>query len=231
MSVKSARSFLFISLSLLLLASCGAGDETTTGKAERAAPRSSGDTRAAIEEKVAKATGPEYVVADLPSPCRILTAAVAQNILNVREVVADPDNDSPGDKSPRCAYRDTEGLGKSVSIHAANLPYMFFNSSLSANALTPMIDQQFPAGARYAPADFGPGAARFVAEADDAASMFIMSGLGVAGGDTGAVQAEAAFVVAITDPARTQEQRLTEARNLGVAFNSELINVAEKRSK
>lgn len=218
-----SRSACFIAFFTgLLLASCGGGQESSA----RRAP-TPGDDRAVIEAKVMAAAGPEYVMDAPPRPCRLLTAAVARKLLRVRAVVADPENDRAGDETPRCAYMDAEGAGKSVSIDMAHLPYFFFNSSLSVDELKSVIDARFPAGAPYAPAEFGPGVMRFVAEAENKTSMFVLSGLGVRGADPNGVQAEAAFAVTITDAARTPEQRLTEARNLSAAYNSDLIEAAE----
>ncbi|WP_165793477.1 hypothetical protein [Hyphococcus luteus] len=212
------------------LAGCG-GEQSATGNAARDA-----DRRQASEEttdaSAPEPTGPAYYVDALLNPCRQITEAVAQSLLNVREVVADASNRRQGSANPRCSYRDAEGLGRNVSVVAVMTPYETFNSTMPVDDLLALADLNYgQPSAPYKPADFGPGAQRFVAETDDSVTMFVMTGLGVAGGayDAETMAAEAAFAVILQDPARTADERLSQARNLAMEYNSALINAAKPR--
>lgn len=61
--------------------------------------------------------------------------------------------------------------------------------------------------------------------------MFVMSGLAIFGGtyDYKSSSAEATFAVTLRDPERTAEERLTEAHNIAVEYNSALMNAAGKQ--
>lgn len=226
MPIVVPRTVLATLALLIPLSACGDSDAPSGN--ERAKPMSSAETRAAIEDKVEKATGPAYLLGEPPHPCRFLTAGRAQTALDVREVVADPGINQSGAARRSCAFEAADAPEKRISIRIANLPYMFFNSGMSPAELTVMLDQQFPAGAAFAPADSGPGAQRFVAKSEDSASYFVMSGVGVCG-NADLAGAEAAFVVTIEDPSRPPGALLAEARTVADAFASELINAARKR--
>jgi len=211
-----------LAVALALLAGCG-GD-TDGSAAGKAVAEAAGPNGAAAK------TGPDFYLPTVPSPCSLLTEAVARNLLDVDTANALPNNSGPESLNPRCAYRDGEGLGKFVSIVVVSTPLKTFSAGMPAATLRDLVNQFYGQDdAPYETADTGPGKKRFVATTDDAASLFVMTGLGAPGGafDPTRINAELSFAVAVRDPARSAEARLTEARNLAVAYHANLINAAE----
>ena len=185
------------------------GDPPTTNREVGA----TGDTQAATANEdqapSSSATSPQYYVDALPNPCLQITEAVARNVLKVREVIGQLSNSRQGSANPRCSYRDGEGLGKNVSVVAIRTPYEAFNAAMPVDELLAFADLHYgQPGAAYRPADFGPGVQRFVAETDDSVTMFVMTGLGVAGGayDAETMVAGAAFAVTLQDRARSADE-------------------------
>jgi hypothetical protein len=220
----SRRTGLALAALLTVLAGCDDGDDgSATGSFREETVGGEGTTNS---------DGPEFYLSSMPSPCSRITEAVARNLLNVGEVVALPNNSTPESLNPRCVYRDGESLGKAVSITVVSTPYETFSARMPATEVLALVNRYYgQEGAPYETVDLGPGAMRFVSATDDAASMFVMPGLGVPGGsfDPSRVNAEAAFAVSLKDPARNAEQRLAEARNLAVAYHSNLVNAAVSR--
>lgn len=168
----------------------------------------------------------------LPDPCSLVTVAAAQNILNVKEVQANPANSGPESLNPRCAYRDGEQLGRFVSLVVVRAPASVFNSALPADELGVLASQSYGyPRSPYEAVGSGPGKHRFVAETDDSATMFVMPGLGLFGGtyDQKTIGVEAAYVVTLRDPERSEEERLDAVRKLAAEYNSVLTGVARKR--
>ncbi len=215
-----------------MLAACGGGESSKSESESAAASNASSLQSNASEKSDQNAEGPEYYVETIPSPCSMITEAVAQNIMNVREVQAAPSNSGPESLNPRCSYRDGEQKSKGVSIVVVRTPYSAINSTMSSAELRKLVEQNYgDPGTPYRAVDLGPGEHRFVAEKDDSVTMFVMSGVGVFGGtyDYKTISAEAAFAVTLRDPERTAEERLTQARNIAVEYNSALISAAQKR--
>ncbi len=214
-----------------LLSGCGADSSPTDNpNSTFSAPRSTGDSTG--DAAASAVTGPGHFVGRVPDACSLLTEAVARNLLKVAAVVAHPTNSGPDSANPRCSYRDAEAQGKSVSIVVVRTPYAVLNSTMPADEVRALADQHYgQQDAAYQAIDFGPGPQRFVAVTKDRVTMFVMSGIGAPGGsyDPNVINAEAAFAVTLRDPARTADQRLTEARNLAVAYQSNLINSARPR--
>lgn len=195
-------------------------------------PPDGGENRAGTTGSVENegVPGLSYYLETIPSPCALMTEAVVQDLLKVREVVANPANSGPESSSPRCAYRDGEQLGRYVSIMVVSTPVSTFSSSMPTEQVRALVDQFYgEPGMPYSIVVPGPGAQRFVAQRDDGLTMFVMTGLGTLGGsfDPSKLEAEAAFAVSLNDPARTAEERLVAARNLATAYQSNLINAAK----
>lgn len=217
-------------LALALLAACdagetGASDSSSAEVAESASTgvQSTGDARA---------SGPELYVERPPSPCSLVTESVAQDVLNAGSVVAAPGNGAPESSNPRCAYRDGGGLGKSVAIVVVSTPYDVINAAMTAEHLRDLVNQYYaPGNAAYEILGTGPGAQRFVATTDDGVTLFVMTGIGVAGGsfDPNKISAEAAFSISLRDSERTQEERLAQARDLAAAYQVNWEDAAMRR--
>ena len=220
-AMESRQLVIAVPMLLALLAGCDGGAGSSTSGSDMDASQAS--------ESTPRAAGPAFYLSSVPSPCSLITEAVARNLLNVGEVVALPNNSGPESPNPRCSYRDGETLGRFVSITVVSTPTETFGAGMPADELRTLVNHYYgQEGASFETADLGPGAHRFVAATDDAASMFVMTGLGVSGGsfDPTRINAEVSFAVVVRDSARTAEQRLTEARDLAVAYHSNLVNTA-----
>lgn len=143
-------------------------------------------------------SGPRYYLETMPSPCALMTEAVAQDLLKVREVVANPANSGPESSSPRCAYRDGEQL------HGE--PGMSYSTVDPGPGAQRFVAQRDDGLTMLVMTGLGTQGGSF---------------------EPNQVKAEAAFSVSLKDPARTAEELLVAVRNLATAYQSNLINAAK----